>query len=154
MSASDAQQATKGQSLKERMAALQGAGAFGAPSPPSAPPVPAGTPKVWKRPVAPEPVEEPEAVEKKASKWTVEEGGEEQERREHEELESWTLQVSHLPGESMFDALERVTGRWWQGQGWEPRRGFAWWFEEEGEANAEGSRSGSSGEEEEEEVQE
>ena len=75
MSASDAKESiTKsGGSLKERMAALQGAGAFGAPASASPPPVPSGKPKVWKRP---EPVAapQPEVVEeKKKSKWTVEE---------------------------------------------------------------------------------
>jgi len=58
LSAADAQSSiSKGGSLKERMAALQGAGAFGSPaSKPTPPPKPSG--KVWSRPAAPEPAEE------------------------------------------------------------------------------------------------
>lgn len=54
MSAVDAQEAIKGQSLKERMAALQGKGFNAAPEPAprSAPP---SQPRVWKRPVVPQP---------------------------------------------------------------------------------------------------
>lgn len=58
MSAADAQASiTKGGSLRERMAALQGAGAFGQPEEKPAPPAPSG--KAWKRPPAP-PQPEPE----------------------------------------------------------------------------------------------
>ncbi|WWC96190.1 hypothetical protein V866_003057 [Kwoniella sp. B9012] len=63
MSAADALSSiTKGGSLKERMAALQGHGAFGPSSEnkPTPPPVSSG--KVWKRPPAP-PAPEPEAEE-------------------------------------------------------------------------------------------
>ncbi|OCF54822.1 hypothetical protein L486_07477 [Kwoniella mangroviensis CBS 10435] len=63
MSAADALSSiTKGGSLKERMAALQGHGAFGgtSESKPTPPPVSSG--KVWKRPPAP-PAPEPEAEE-------------------------------------------------------------------------------------------
>lgn len=61
MSAADAQASiTKGGSLRERMAALQGAGAFGSPGAEKpAPPKPSG--KVWSRPTAPEPEVTPEA---------------------------------------------------------------------------------------------
>ncbi|WRT67866.1 uncharacterized protein IL334_004840 [Kwoniella shivajii] len=65
MSAADALSSiTKGGSLKERMAALQGQGAFGSNSTPneeskSTAPPPVSSGKVWKRPPAPEP--EPEA---------------------------------------------------------------------------------------------
>ncbi|WVW84772.1 hypothetical protein I302_106807 [Kwoniella bestiolae CBS 10118] len=62
MSAADAiSSITKGGSLKERMAALQGHGAFGggsSESKPAPPPVSSG--KVWKRPAAPAPEPEPE----------------------------------------------------------------------------------------------
>lgn len=56
LSAADAQSSiSKGGSLRERMAALQGAGAFGSPAEKnSAPPAPTG--KVWHRPSAPEPI--------------------------------------------------------------------------------------------------
>jgi len=55
LSAADAQSSiSKGGSLRERMAALQGAGAFGAPAEKPAPPAPSG--KTWKRPAAPDPV--------------------------------------------------------------------------------------------------
>lgn len=50
MSASDAQESTKGQSLKERMAALQKG--FATPEPVPRPPL-SEKPRVWKRPVAP-----------------------------------------------------------------------------------------------------
>ncbi|KAJ3890660.1 hypothetical protein GG344DRAFT_35410, partial [Lentinula edodes] len=62
MSASDAKESIgKGGSLKERMAALQGKGAFGAPSPPVAPKPAVEKPK-WKPPppVASPPEEEEE----------------------------------------------------------------------------------------------
>lgn len=75
MSASDAKESiTKsGGSLKERMAALQGA--FGSASPPagSPPPVPSGKPKVWKRPEAAAVSQSEIVEEKKKSKWVVEE---------------------------------------------------------------------------------
>jgi hypothetical protein len=72
MSADDAKASIKvGGSLKERMAALQGALGSGAQAAP--PPVPAGKPKVWKRPVAAEPVVTEPAPEKPKSKWVVEE---------------------------------------------------------------------------------
>ncbi|KAJ7738397.1 hypothetical protein B0H16DRAFT_98262, partial [Mycena metata] len=59
MSASDAKESIgRGGSLKDRMAALQGRGAFGAPAPPAAPIV--GTGKKWVPP--PKPVEEEEEV--------------------------------------------------------------------------------------------
>ncbi|CDZ97442.1 Src homology-3 domain [Phaffia rhodozyma] len=73
MSASDAKESiTKGGSLKERMAALQGKIGGAAPIPP---PVPSGKPRVWKRPEAPSaPVSElVQPEEKKKSKWVVEE---------------------------------------------------------------------------------
>jgi len=61
MSASDASSSiSKGQSLKERMAALQGAGAFGSPSEKATPPAPSAKPKVWSRPPAPPQAEEDE----------------------------------------------------------------------------------------------
>ncbi|KAI9634950.1 uncharacterized protein MKK02DRAFT_37826 [Dioszegia hungarica] len=57
LSAADAQNSIgKGGSLKERMAALRGAGAFGAPEAKAAPsPPPKASGKVWSRPAAPEP---------------------------------------------------------------------------------------------------
>lgn len=57
LSAADAQSSIgKGGSLKERMAALRGAGAFGAPETKAAPPPPVKlSGKVWSRPAAPEP---------------------------------------------------------------------------------------------------
>lgn len=57
MSASDAKEAIKGQSLKERMAALQGKGFNAAPEPAPRPPV-SEKPRVWKRPVVPQSGEE------------------------------------------------------------------------------------------------
>lgn len=57
MSAGDAQEAIKGQSLKERMAALQGKGFNAAPEPAPRPAAPS-QPRVWKRPVVPQPEEE------------------------------------------------------------------------------------------------
>ncbi|WVQ73144.1 hypothetical protein IAR50_002708 [Cryptococcus sp. DSM 104548] len=61
MSAADAVSSiTKGGSLKDRMAALQGSGAFGQQEEKPAPPAPSG--KVWTRPAAP-PQPEPEQVE-------------------------------------------------------------------------------------------
>jgi hypothetical protein len=61
MSASDAKESIgRGGSLKDRMAALQGRGAFGAPAAPAAPVV--GTGKKWVPPPKPPPVEEEEAV--------------------------------------------------------------------------------------------
>ncbi|KAL1702489.1 hypothetical protein EV121DRAFT_209928, partial [Schizophyllum commune] len=64
MSAADAKEAIgKGGSLKERMAALQGRGAFGAPAPPIAPKPATEKPK-WKPPPAvrsPTPDEDEEA---------------------------------------------------------------------------------------------
>ncbi|KZT19984.1 hypothetical protein NEOLEDRAFT_1141294 [Neolentinus lepideus HHB14362 ss-1] len=57
MSAADAKESIgKGGSLKERMAALQGRGAFGAPAGPTSPPIPpkpAGEKPKWKPPPAP-----------------------------------------------------------------------------------------------------
>ena len=54
LSAADAQNSiSKGGSLRERMAALKGAGAFG--TPPEKPQAPAPSGKTWKRPPAPEP---------------------------------------------------------------------------------------------------
>ncbi|KAJ7506763.1 hypothetical protein B0H11DRAFT_241731 [Mycena galericulata] len=61
MSASDAKESIgRGGSLKERMAALQGRGAFGGAAPAPAPPV--GTGKKWVPPPKPERVEEDVAV--------------------------------------------------------------------------------------------
>lgn len=57
MSATDAKEVIGG-SLKERMAALQGRGAFGAPAPAPPPPRPAGDRPKWKPPV--QPVHSPE----------------------------------------------------------------------------------------------
>nr|ODN93909.1 hypothetical protein L203_00077 [Cryptococcus depauperatus CBS 7841] len=55
MSAADALTSiTKGGSLKERMAALQGSGAFGGGT--TAPSLPASSGKIWKRPSVPDPV--------------------------------------------------------------------------------------------------
>lgn len=50
MSASDAKESIGGGSLKERMAALQGRGAFGAPAPVAPPPKPASDKPKWKPP--------------------------------------------------------------------------------------------------------
>ena len=61
LSAADAQTSIgKGGSLKERMAALQGAGAFGQGEETSKPAAPAPSGKVWKRPAAPEPTSDDE----------------------------------------------------------------------------------------------
>lgn len=76
MSAADAQTSIgKGGSLKERMAALQGAGAFGK-SDDTKPAAPAPSGKVWKRPTATEPEEGEDAEgEEGTVKSPLEEGG-------------------------------------------------------------------------------
>jgi hypothetical protein len=68
LSAADAQTSIgKGGSLKERMAALQGAGAFGQGEEQAKPTPPAPSGKVWKRPAAPEPTSEDEVDEEGAA---------------------------------------------------------------------------------------
>ncbi|KAJ7016876.1 hypothetical protein C8F04DRAFT_1159006, partial [Mycena alexandri] len=81
MSASDAKESIgRGGSLKDRMAALQGRGAFGAPAVPAAPIV--GTGKKWVPP--PKPVEEEEVVDKADETPKTEGEGEEKEKPEGE----------------------------------------------------------------------
>ncbi|GFZ45131.1 hypothetical protein JCM24511_02857 [Saitozyma sp. JCM 24511] len=93
MSAADAQSSiTKGGSLKERMAALQGAGAFGSPAAkPPPPPKPSG--KVWTRPAAPpepEPEDEPEETAGEAVKSSEGEAGGSAEAGENAEADEPT----------------------------------------------------------------
>ncbi|RXK36785.1 hypothetical protein M231_05946 [Tremella mesenterica] len=86
MSANDATSSViKGMSLKERMAALQGAGAFGTPEVTPSPP--ASTGKVWKRPPPPPEPQGEEEEEGKAQTLDEEDGLAEAEEPSEEEQE-------------------------------------------------------------------